>query len=183
MVGEAVEESSGQPFRAEHLGPLDEGQVGGHQDRSTLVTLAEHLEEQLGASLGQGHETQFVDDQKLESCEPSLQVEQTPFVPGLDQLVNQSSGGGEAHEQSPLTRSQTETDGDMGLAGATVAESDDVVAALDVLASCQLQNQSLVQGRHRQEVEGVEALGRREAGCFDPTFHPAMVTVDQLQLR
>ena len=27
MVGEAVEESSGQPFRAEHLGPLDEGQV------------------------------------------------------------------------------------------------------------------------------------------------------------
>ena len=25
MVGEAVEESSGQPFRAEHLGPLDEG--------------------------------------------------------------------------------------------------------------------------------------------------------------
>ena len=65
MVGEAVEESSGQPFRAEHLGPLDEGQVGGHQDRSTLVTLAEHLEEQLGASLGQGHEAQFVDDQKL----------------------------------------------------------------------------------------------------------------------
>ena len=54
----------------------------------------------------------------------------------------------------------------MGLAGATVAESDDVVGALDVLASCQLQNQSLVQGRHRQEVEGVETLGRREAGCF-----------------
>ena len=25
MVGEAFEESSGQPFRAEHLGPLDEG--------------------------------------------------------------------------------------------------------------------------------------------------------------
>ena len=25
MVGEAVEESSGQPFSAEHLGPLDEG--------------------------------------------------------------------------------------------------------------------------------------------------------------
>ena len=86
-----------------------------------------------------GHEAQFVDDQKLESCEPSVQVEQTPFVPGLDQLVNQSSGGGEAHGQSPLTRSQTETEGDMGLAGATVAESDDVVGALDVLASCQLQ--------------------------------------------
>ena len=102
MVGEAVEASSGQPFSAEHLGPLDEGQVGGHQDRSTLVTLAEHLEEQLGASLGQGHEAQFVDDQKLESCEPSLQVEQTPFVPGLDQLVNPRAAAVVKPTDSPL---------------------------------------------------------------------------------
>ena len=81
MVGEAVEESSGQPFRAEDLGPLDEGQVGGHQDRSTLVTLAEHLKEQLSPGLGQRHEAQFVDDQQLYAGQPSLEVEQTPFVP------------------------------------------------------------------------------------------------------
>ena len=47
MVGEAVEESSGEPLRAKHLGPLVEGQVGGNQDRSSLVALAEHLEEQI----------------------------------------------------------------------------------------------------------------------------------------
>jgi len=34
MVGEAIEECSGQPFRAKYLGPLVEGQVGCHQDRS-----------------------------------------------------------------------------------------------------------------------------------------------------
>ena len=78
------------------------GSLGGHQDRSTLVTLAEHLEEQLGASLGQGHEAQFVDDQKLESCEPSLQVEQTPFVPGLDQLVNPRAAAVVKPTDSPL---------------------------------------------------------------------------------
>jgi len=71
----------------------------------------------------------------------------------------------------------------MGLAGAAVAESDDVVVAVDVLAPGQLQHQSLIEGRHRQEIEGVEALGRWEAGRFDPAVHHAMMTLDQLQLR
>jgi hypothetical protein len=35
MVGEAIEERSGKPFRAKDLGPLVEGQVGCHQDRSS----------------------------------------------------------------------------------------------------------------------------------------------------
>ena len=74
------------------------------------------------------------------SGQPSLEVEQTPFVPGLDQLVNQSGGGSEAYGQSTLACSKAETEGDMGLAGAAVADDDDVVAALDILASCQLQN-------------------------------------------
>ena len=98
------------------------GSLGCDQDRSTLVTLAEHLEEQLGPGLGQGHEAQFVDDQQLESGQPSLEVEQTPFVPGLDQLVDQGGGGSEAHGQSTLTRSKAETEGDMSLAGAAVAD-------------------------------------------------------------
>ena len=46
MVGEAVQQCSGEPFRAKDLGPLVEGKVGGHQDGATLVALAEDLEEQ-----------------------------------------------------------------------------------------------------------------------------------------
>ncbi len=34
MVGEAVEEGPGEPFRAKDLGPLVEGQVGGSQGLS-----------------------------------------------------------------------------------------------------------------------------------------------------
>ena len=37
MVGEAVQQSPGQAFRAEYLRPLIERQVGGHQDRAPLV--------------------------------------------------------------------------------------------------------------------------------------------------
>ena len=96
MVGETIEECSGKPFRAKDLGPLVEGQVGGYQDRASLVALAEHLEEQLGPGLGQGHEAQFVNDQQLETCQPSLQVEETPFVPGFNQFVYQGGSGSEA---------------------------------------------------------------------------------------
>ena len=167
MVSEAVEESSGKPFKSKDLGPFVEGQVGCHQDRPSLVTLTEHFKEQFRPNLGQRHEAQFVNDQKLETCQPSLQVEQTPFVPGLDQFVDKGGCGSEAHGQSTLACSKTETEGNMGLAGSAVAESDDVLVALDVLTPGQLQHQSLIEGRHRQEVEGVEALGRWEAGRFD----------------
>ncbi len=36
MVGEAIEERTGQALRAEGLGPRVEGQVGGDQDRAAL---------------------------------------------------------------------------------------------------------------------------------------------------
>ena len=95
MVGETIEEGSGKPFRAKDLGPLVEGQVGCHQDRSSFVSLAEYLEEQLGPGLGQWHEAQFVDDQQLEIDQTSLQIEQAPFVPGLHQFVHQGGSGSE----------------------------------------------------------------------------------------
>ena len=40
-VSEAVQECTGEPLRAEDLGPLVEGEIGGDQDRSSLVALAE----------------------------------------------------------------------------------------------------------------------------------------------
>ena len=44
-VSEAVQEGTGEPLRAEDLGPLVEGRVGGDQDRSSLVALAEDFEQ------------------------------------------------------------------------------------------------------------------------------------------
>ena len=53
MVGEAVQQGSGEAFRAEYLGPFVEGQVGGDHDGAPLVALAEHLEEQFSPGGGQ----------------------------------------------------------------------------------------------------------------------------------
>ena len=60
----------------------------------------------------------------------SLEVEQTPLIPGLHQFVHQACGGGEAHRHTRLAGGQSQTEGDMGLAGAAVADGDDVLAVL-----------------------------------------------------
>ena len=72
---------SGVPTR--NLGPLIEGQVGGGQDGSPLVALAEDLEEEFHPGGGQGHEAQFTDDQQAEAGQLPLQVEQRYLIPGL----------------------------------------------------------------------------------------------------
>jgi hypothetical protein len=48
VMGEAVEERTGQALGAEHAGPLVEKQIAGDDDRAPLVALAKHLEQQLG---------------------------------------------------------------------------------------------------------------------------------------
>ena len=62
VVGEAVQQGSGQPLRAEYLGPFVERQVGGDQDGAPLVVLAEDLEEEVSPGVGNGPEAQLIDD-------------------------------------------------------------------------------------------------------------------------
>ena len=53
-----------------------------------------------------------------------LQVQQPSFVSGLHQLVHQG-GGGETHRHPALAGGQSQPQGDVGLAGAAVADGDD----------------------------------------------------------
>ena len=100
-----VRRSSSAPVR--RSGPntsvhSSNGRLGGDQDRATLVALAEHLEQQLSAGLGQRHETECVDDQELVAGEPLLESEELFLVARLDQLMNQRGGGGEADREALL---------------------------------------------------------------------------------
>ena len=91
MVGEPVQQGSGEPLRAEDLGPLVEGQIGGHQDGAPLVALGEDPEEQFRPGAGQGHEAQFVDDQQIQAGELPLYMEQPALIPGLHEFVDQAA--------------------------------------------------------------------------------------------
>ena len=52
VVREPVQQRAGQPLRAQHLGPLGEGQVTGHQRGGPFVALAEHFKEHFGTCFG-----------------------------------------------------------------------------------------------------------------------------------
>ena len=69
-MGESVQQGSGQAFRAEDLGPLIEGQVGGDEDGAPLVALAEDLEEEFRAGGGKGHEacSSMISRLRRDSC-------------------------------------------------------------------------------------------------------------------
>ena len=69
------------------------------------------------------------------------------------------------------------------LARAAVADGDDVLPAVHVLAPGQLCYKLPVHRRDRREVEGVEALDRREACGPDASLHHAVVSVYELQFR
>ena len=164
VVGEPVKQSAGEPLGAEHVGPLVEGQVGGDQDGAPFVALAEDLEEEFRTGGGEGDEAQLVDDEKPEAGQLPLQVEQPAIVSGLHELVDQGRGGGEAYGHSLLAGGQAQTQGHVGLAGATVADGDDILPMLDVFTPGQFHDQLFVHRGYGQEVEGVQAFDGRETG-------------------
>ena len=69
----------------------------------------------------------------------------------------------------------------MSLAGAGVADRDDVLTTDDVLRAGEFQYQHLVERRQCQEVEAVEAFDRRELRFLDPPLDHPPLPLDQLQ--
>ena len=85
-VRQAIEQRSGQPFIAHHVGPGLKRQVRGHDQACPLVGPADHLEQQFGTRLAEGHVAQFVQhDQVL-----VLQLLAEPFHLPLFPLFQQS---------------------------------------------------------------------------------------------
>jgi hypothetical protein len=111
-----------------------------------------------------------------------VQAQEPALVLGLEELVDQGGCRDEADRQASLAGGEAKPEGDVGLAGAAVAERDHVLPLLHVAAAGELQDQHLVQGRDRGEVEAVQALDRREVGLADtPLDHPPLA-VEQLEL-
>ena len=67
----------------------------------------------LRAGLREWDEAKLVDDEQLEAGKPLLKVEQSSLVSGLDQLVDQRGGGGEAYRQPTLAGCEPQAEGHM----------------------------------------------------------------------
>src|ERR1700724_4812903 len=72
VVGQSVEQRTGQPLGPEHAGPFVEWQIAGDDGGAALVALAEDLEQQLGAGRRQRYITEFIDNQQLVTSQLAL---------------------------------------------------------------------------------------------------------------
>ncbi len=118
MMGEAIEERTGEAFRTEYGGPFIEWQVAGDQSGTAFIALAEHLEEQLGTDSRERHVAQFVDDQQLDGVEMLLQGPEAALITGFHEFVHEGGGRGEGDAVSLLAGGQSQGQGDVSLAGA-----------------------------------------------------------------
>ena len=128
MVREAIEQRAGEPLAAEDACPFLERQIRGDNGRAAFMTLAEDLEEQLRAGLGERHIAEFVDDEQFDGGELGLELEQTPFVARLHQLMHEAGRCEEGDGEAALTSGEAERQTDMRLAGA--GRSSDILPGI-----------------------------------------------------
>ena len=99
MMGYAIQKRGCHFGIAEDRDPLSELQIGGHDDAGLLVKLADQMEQQCAAGLGERNVAQLVDDDAVQGRE--LPDDLPGIAPGLfpDQGVDQIDGVEEARLQ------------------------------------------------------------------------------------
>ena len=112
-----------------------------------------------------------------------LETEQPLLVARLYHLVDQVGGGGEADGEALLASGEAECESDMSLSDAAWAQQDRVLAAVDVIASGEIQDEHLVEAWDGLEVEALELFDDGEAGLPDAPLDQATLAVDHLHLH
>src|SRR6202035_5898532 len=87
----------------------------------------------------------------------------------------------EADRQAFLAGGQPQSKSNVRLPSAAVADRDHVLAASEVFAAGELQDQCLVERRDRREVETVQALHRRGPWLLNAALDHPPFPVDQFE--
>ena len=83
-VGQPIQGCSGEPFAAEHFGPVLERQVGSHDDTGSFVGGANHIKEQFGPELAGRNIAEFIEDQQVQLGQLGFQPGQLSLFPSFD---------------------------------------------------------------------------------------------------
>ena len=155
MIRQPIEQRAGEPLAAEDAGLFLERQVRRDDGRAAFVALAENLEEQLRAGLRERHIAELIDNEELDGSDLGLELEQTPLVARLHQLMDVAGRREEADGEAALTSGEAEPQTDMRLARAGITQSNYVVAGDDIFAAEEFESERLVERRDGSEIERV----------------------------
>lgn len=175
-----VQQRACQAFCAKGFSPLFEWEVAVDEGSSALVALRDQREQQLCTRLAKRHEAQFIDDQQAHLGGLTPQSQHALLVSRPHQLIHWSGrsneGDGHIFWQAASPRPSA-----AGLAGAGWTKCGDVLASLDPVAPCQLQDHHLVQLWDCLDVKAIKTFGGWKPGGLDPAFDHAAFTIDQFQ--
>ena len=178
-VGDAVEERAGHTLVAEYVGPVLKGQVGGEENALAFVGAAYDLEEEFGAGLGKRDIAELVEDEQVEFGQAVEESFELAFFSGLEELGDEAGDGEEAHALALGADSVSEGGGEMGLAGAGIADEQDVFLDVEIVAAHEFKDERLVDAGLGREVKGIQRLEDGKPGGFEPTFGRALFAVQQ----
>ena len=154
-MGDAVKERSGKSLISKDLRPLLEGQVCGHNETLPFVGPADDLEEQLGTGLGKGHVAEFVEDHHVQLLQALEEPFELTVFAGFEQLGNESCDGDEAYALALSAGGVSQGRSEVGLSGAGVADEQDVLVLVEILAAHQFEDERAVDAGLGLEVEGI----------------------------
>ena len=179
VVCQAVEQRGGHLRVAEDRGPFAKGEIGRNDDRGPLVELADQVEQELTAGLGEGEIAELVEDQEVEAGDqiggPALS-----FGPGFGvELVHEVD---DVEEPSTAAFSDTgarDADREMGLSGSGAADQHEIALMIEEVSGGEVVDQGLID-LGRLEVELLDLLGQRQLGDGHLVFDRARLLLTDL---
>src|SRR6056297_2344368 len=187
MMGYAIQKRGCHLGIAEDRDPLAELQIGGDDNAGLLIELADQMEQQCTAGLGERDIAQLVDDYAVQGRELPDDLPGIALGLFLDQGVDQVDSVKETGLLAVIDQGGSKRDGDMSFAGSGSAHQDEIVRLLGELACAERFDLGLGDGG-RTVIEGGEVLVMgelRDAHLILDGAHPPLYSlgVDQLLYR
>ena len=160
VMRQAVEERGGHLCVAEDGRPLSERQVGRDDDRGAFVKLADEVEQELAAGLGEREIAELVEDQEVEAGD-QVRGPALAFGAGFGvELVDEVDDIEEPAAAAVANAGACDADSEMGLAGSGSADQHEIALVVEEVSGGEVADQRLVD-LGGLEVELLDLLGQR----------------------
>jgi len=163
VVSEAIQQRGRHFGVGEDAGPFAEGQIGGDDDRGTLIKPIDEVEQELAAGLGEGQITELIENDEVHAGQvignPALSTIAGLGLEPVDEIDD-------VVEAAPGAGSDTASgnrDGKMRLSRAGASDQDSVALLDEEAAAGEIMHQRLVD-RGTVELEVFKVLGEWQLG-------------------
>ena len=180
VVQQPVEQGGGDDGVPEDLTPFGKAAVGGQDHRAALVAGVDQLEQQVPCGGAEREVADLVDDEQLGPAQIADALAQPTLAIGLSEAVDDVGERREVDAASGADRLHAQGDGEVGLAGAGLADEVDHFVAIDELQLRQGEDAVAVQRRLEREVEAADGLDRGEPGDLQGRLDAAALAHSEL---